>query len=133
MDEKIPDYSQSFSKYEKSSLVEIYVAGTRFEIPKKNILKHPGTLLEKILPKLNKEKGGDISFNRPDDSFKAIHSFYLTGKLHMPLNLCPGEFAEEMEYWGIQQETLEPCCLYRLPFCICIFYFLKCFQIKKVL
>jgi hypothetical protein len=113
MEEKLPDNSQSYYRYEKSSSIEIYVAGTRFEIPKRKILQHPGTLLERMLPKLKKEKEGDISFDRPDDSFKAIHIFYLTGKLHMPLNLCPGQFAEEMTFWGIQPELLEPCCLYR--------------------
>ncbi|XP_061188216.1 potassium voltage-gated channel subfamily B member 2-like [Saccostrea echinata] len=67
-----------------------------------------------MLPELVKESRGHyISFNRSDDSFKAIRNFYLTGKLHMPLNLCPGEFAEEMDYWGIRSEILEPCCRYR--------------------
>ncbi|XP_062608133.1 potassium voltage-gated channel subfamily B member 2-like [Saccostrea cucullata] len=114
MEEKVPVHLESNTKHEKSSLVEIFVAGTRFEIPKENILKYPGTLLERMLPELVKgKKDPYISFNRSDDSFKAIRNFYLTGKLHMPLNLCPGEFAEEMDYWEIQSDNLEPCCRYR--------------------
>eukprot|EP00105_Crassostrea_gigas_P004222 XP_011417367.1 PREDICTED: potassium voltage-gated channel protein Shab [Crassostrea gigas] len=102
-----------YTEYSKSSLVEIYVAGTRFEIPKESIAKNQETLLGKMLPELSKEKGGDISFNRPEEAFKAIHNYFLTGKLHMPLNVCPGQFAEELEFWGVGSELLEPCCLYR--------------------
>lgn len=105
--------AKSYTINSKSFRVEIYVAGTRFEIPKENISNYPGTLLEKMLPELSKEKGGDISFNRSEEAFKAIHNYFLTGKLHMPLNVCPGQFAEELDFWGVGSELLEPCCLYR--------------------
>lgn len=104
---------RSYMEYSKSSPVEVYVSGNRFEIPKDKILKYPGTLLEKMLPELTKEKGGNINFDRPDDPFKAVQGYYLTGKLHMPLGVCPGQFAEELEFWGIRPNLLEPCCLYR--------------------
>ncbi|XP_011417368.2 potassium voltage-gated channel protein egl-36-like [Magallana gigas] len=109
---KVED-AKSYMINSKSSRVEMYVAGTRFEIPKEKLVNYPGTLLGKMLPKLCKEKGGDISFNRPVEIFKAIHTYFLTDKLHMPLNVCPGQFAEELEFWGVGSELLEPCCLYR--------------------
>ncbi|XP_062582053.1 potassium voltage-gated channel subfamily B member 2-like [Saccostrea cucullata] len=111
MEDKSECLTKSCTDYSKPSSAEISVSGTKFEIPVKNILKYPGTLLEKMLPELTEKT--EISFNRPDDAFKSIQNFYLTSKLHMARNMCPEEFAEEMEYWGIKTEMLEPCCLYR--------------------
>ncbi|CAG9129508.1 unnamed protein product [Plutella xylostella] len=34
----------------------------------------------------------------------------LTGKLHYPTNVCGPLFEEELEFWGLDSNQVEPCC-----------------------
>lgn len=33
-----------------------------------------------------------------------------TGKLHYPTNVCGPLFEEELEFWGLDSNQVEPCC-----------------------
>jgi hypothetical protein len=33
-----------------------------------------------------------------------------TGKLHYPTDVCGPLFEEELEYWGLDSNQVEPCC-----------------------
>lgn len=35
---------------------------------------------------------------------------YRTGKLHYPTNVCGPLFEEELEFWGLDSNQVEPCC-----------------------
>ncbi|CAD0202414.1 unnamed protein product [Chrysodeixis includens] len=38
------------------------------------------------------------------------HSIKRTGKLHYPTNVCGPLFEEELEFWGLDSNQVEPCC-----------------------
>lgn len=33
-----------------------------------------------------------------------------TGKLHYPTNVCGPLFEDELEFWGLDSNQVEPCC-----------------------
>jgi hypothetical protein len=35
---------------------------------------------------------------------------FRTGKLHYPTNVCGPLFEEELEFWGLDSNQVEPCC-----------------------
>ena len=39
-----------------------------------------------------------------------ILNFYRTGKLHTPIDMCGPLFEEELNFWGIDEKQMEPCC-----------------------
>ena len=42
--------------------------------------------------------------------FSQILNYYRTGKLHYPTDVCGPLFEEELEYWGLDTNQVEPCC-----------------------
>lgn len=38
------------------------------------------------------------------------YPFYRTGKLHYPSDVCGPLFEEELEFWGLDANQVEPCC-----------------------
>jgi hypothetical protein len=36
--------------------------------------------------------------------------FARTGKLHYPTDVCGPLFEEELEFWGLDSNQVEPCC-----------------------
>jgi hypothetical protein len=36
--------------------------------------------------------------------------FFRTGKLHYPTHVCGPLFEEELEFWGLDANQVEPCC-----------------------
>jgi hypothetical protein len=41
------------------------------------------------------------------------HAFFFfdrTGKLHYPTDVCGPLFEEELEFWGLDSNQVEPCC-----------------------
>ncbi|XP_023324508.1 uncharacterized protein LOC111698406 [Eurytemora carolleeae] len=49
-------------------------------------------------------------FDRSPRNFDAILGLYRTGKLHLSQGVCVQDFCEELEYWGLTDLHLEPCC-----------------------
>jgi len=49
-------------------------------------------------------------FDRSPRNFDAILGLYRTNKLHLSQGVCVQDFCEELEYWGLNDLHLEPCC-----------------------
>ena len=49
-------------------------------------------------------------FDRHPGVFAQILNYYRTGKLHYPTDVCGPLFEEELEYWGLDSNQVEPCC-----------------------
>ena len=52
----------------------------------------------------------EFFFDRDPNSFMAILNYYRTGKLHAPLAVCANLFNEELNFWGICEGEIQPCC-----------------------
>ena len=52
----------------------------------------------------------EFFFDRDPNSFQAILNYYRSGHLHTPQHTCANLFHEELEYWGIAEQEIQPCC-----------------------
>ena len=52
----------------------------------------------------------EFFFDRHPGVFVHILNYYRTGKLHCPADVCGPLFEEELNYWGIDELQMEPCC-----------------------
>ena len=93
----------------KMSRQSFSVGGQTFSISRELLDSGPNTRLSTIATKGNEL----VELDRPRDSFGAILNLYITGELHIPPNVCPGEFKKEMEYWKIDVQSLSDCCFFR--------------------
>lgn len=86
--------------------------GIRHESYKTTLKKIPATRLSRLTealanydPVLN-----EYFFDRHPGVFAQILNYYRTGKLHYPTDVCGPLFEEELEYWGLDSNQVEPCC-----------------------
>ncbi|XP_063431299.1 potassium voltage-gated channel subfamily B member 2-like [Mytilus trossulus] len=95
---------------EESSRIILNISGTKYEVTRNSLLTQVSSRLGQLASSLDSTKLEEIYFNRPSVPFEAILMFYQTGKLHLPPNICPNVFKEELEYWEIDHELMEQCC-----------------------
>uniref|UniRef100_A0A5S6QXS3 BTB domain-containing protein n=1 Tax=Trichuris muris TaxID=70415 RepID=A0A5S6QXS3_TRIMR len=92
--------------------VILNVGGIRHETYKATLKKIPATRLSRLTealanydPVLN-----EYFFDRHPAVFAQILNYYRTGKLHYPTDVCGPLFEEELEFWGLDANQVEPCC-----------------------
>ena len=92
--------------------IVLNVGGIRFETYKTTLKKIPATRLSRLTealvnydPVLN-----EYFFDRHPGVFSQILNYYRTGKLHYPSHVCGPLFEEELEFWGLDSNQVEPCC-----------------------
>ena len=92
--------------------ITLNVGGIRFETYKATLKKIPATRLSRLTealanydPLLN-----EYFFDRHPGVFSQILNYYRTGKLHYPTHVCGPLFEEELEFWGLDSNQVEPCC-----------------------
>lgn len=100
--------------------VTINVGGSRFILSLQTLSSHPQTRLGKLAT-----SGGDAVYDLCDDAnlldneyffdrssemFEYIMNYYKTGRLHVMDQLCAVSFLQEIEYWGIDELSIDHCC-----------------------
>ncbi|XP_023337974.1 potassium voltage-gated channel protein Shaw [Eurytemora carolleeae] len=86
--------------------------GIRHETYKTTLKKIPATRLSRLTEALANYDPilNEYFFDRHPGVFAQILNYYRTGKLHYPTDVCGPLFEEELEYWGLDSNQVEPCC-----------------------
>ncbi|XP_066588404.1 potassium voltage-gated channel protein Shaw-like [Prorops nasuta] len=99
-------------RVELNDRVILNVGGIRHETYKSTLKKIPATRLSRLTealvnydPILN-----EFFFDRHPGVFAQVLNYYRTGKLHYPTDVCGPLFEEELEFWGLDSNQVEPCC-----------------------
>uniref|UniRef100_A0A914C616 BTB domain-containing protein n=1 Tax=Acrobeloides nanus TaxID=290746 RepID=A0A914C616_9BILA len=92
--------------------VILNVGGIRHETYMHVLKKIPATRLSRLTPNLANYDPilNEYFFDRHPGVFAMILNYYRTGKLHYPTFCCGPLFEEELEYWGLDANQVEPCC-----------------------
>ena len=92
--------------------IRLNVGGHRHEVYRATLKKIPATRLSRLSetqanydPLLN-----EFFFDRHPGVFAQILNYYRTGKLHYPTDVCGPLFEDELEFWGLDANQVEPCC-----------------------
>ena len=92
--------------------VILNVGGIRHETYKATLKKIPATRLSRLTealanydPVLN-----EYFFDRHPGVFAQCLNYYRTGKLHYPTDVCGPLFEEELDFWSLDSNQVEPCC-----------------------
>ncbi|OWF37531.1 Potassium voltage-gated channel subfamily A member 10 [Mizuhopecten yessoensis] len=93
----------------------LQVGADHFEIAMDSVFRTFGSKIEMFL---DTTSGTDTYtkyvIRRPKDSTMAFIEFCYTGQLHIPQNVCKGEFNTELKFWGLRSRLLEKCCFHKL-------------------
>ncbi|KAF0309415.1 Potassium voltage-gated channel protein Shaw [Amphibalanus amphitrite] len=105
--------------------VVLNVGGIRHETYKATLKKIPATRLSRLTEALANYDPilNEYFFDRHPGVFAQCRSpltrcllvgqvlnYYRTGKLHYPTDVCGPLFEEELEFWGLDSNQVEPCC-----------------------
>ncbi|VDK49828.1 unnamed protein product [Anisakis simplex] len=92
--------------------VVLNVGGIRHETYQATLKKIPATRLSRLTPALANFDPllNEYFFDRHPGVFAQVLNYYRTGKLHYPTDVCGPLFEEELEYWGLDANQVEPCC-----------------------
>ncbi|KAE9553597.1 hypothetical protein FO519_003192 [Halicephalobus sp. NKZ332] len=61
------------------------------------------------------EQSEEYYFERSPLIFEYIIDFYITGKLHRPMDVCPIRLRYELDFWRIPISSMSPCCRLEEP------------------
>lgn len=92
--------------------VTLNVGGVRFETYITTLQNIADTRLAWLTENVEEEalRKREFFFDRHPGAFVYIMNFYRTGKLHTPRDMCGPAFEEELQFWGIDEKQMEPCC-----------------------
>uniref|UniRef100_A0A3P8XZS8 BTB domain-containing protein n=1 Tax=Esox lucius TaxID=8010 RepID=A0A3P8XZS8_ESOLU len=98
----------------------VNVGGDRYVFSQEQLAPHPETRLGKLalstwdcaleLCDDADFLGNEFFFDRSSQTFQYVMNFYRTGHLHVREELCVLSFLQEIEYWGIDELRIDPCC-----------------------
>ncbi|CAD5224139.1 unnamed protein product [Bursaphelenchus okinawaensis] len=106
------DFEERSSLMDSEYRIILNVGGVRHETYKHTLKKIPATRLSRLTPNLANYDPvlNEYFFDRHPGVFAQILNYYRTGKLHYPLDVCGPLFEEELKYWGLDANEVEPCC-----------------------
>lgn len=98
----------------------INVGGSRYVLSQELLASHPETRLGKLALSTRDSAlelcddadflENEFFFDRSSQTFQYVINFYRTGHLHVREELCVLSFLQEIEYWGIDELCIDPCC-----------------------
>ncbi|XP_038626789.1 potassium voltage-gated channel subfamily G member 2 [Tachyglossus aculeatus] len=108
--------------------VVINVGGVRYSLPWASLARCPLGRLERLRACRSHDDimrvcddyeagGNEFFFDRNPCAFRTLMSFLAAGKLRLLREACALAFRDELDYWGVEEERLERCCLHRLRRC----------------
>ncbi|KAL7669932.1 hypothetical protein ACOME3_004878 [Neoechinorhynchus agilis] len=89
--------------------IVINVGGVRHETNKETLLRHPNTPLAE-LARQHTDSRVEYFIDRHPTVFSSVLNYYRSNELHVPLDICGALMRRELEYWGISEDLIEPCC-----------------------
>nr|KAG5688182.1 hypothetical protein BaRGS_021373 [Batillaria attramentaria] len=101
-------------KFEDRRL-RLNIGGVTFETLRSTLRKRPGTRLALVAERLEADESWDVEneeyfFDRHPGVFSSILHCYRTDELHTEHNLCGNIIKNELDYWGLTELDIEPCC-----------------------
>ncbi|XP_019716080.1 potassium voltage-gated channel subfamily V member 2-like [Hippocampus comes] len=105
----------------KNYTININVGGTSFQIAYKMAARYPKTRIGRLATYTDHNMKLDLCddysvtnneffFDRDPEIFHSIFNFYRTGVLWIKDELCPRNFLEEINYWGVRIKNTHRCC-----------------------
>ena len=90
----------------------INVGGIKFETYVTTLQNIADTRLTWLTENVDADilRSKEFCFDRHPGAFVHILNYYRTGKLHTPTDICGPLFEEELNFWGIDEKQMEPCC-----------------------
>lgn len=112
--------------------ITINVGGARFVLSQKKLCCYPDTRLGKLAVVVSAARDvasslldlcddanlleNEYFFDRSSQAFSYIHNYYQTGRLHVMDQLCALSFLQEIQYWGLDELSIDSCCRDRWAF-----------------
>ncbi|XP_064609217.1 potassium voltage-gated channel protein Shaw-like [Liolophura sinensis] len=95
--------------------ITINVGGQRHETWASTLERLPGTRLALLASLLQGDESWDEDhneyfFDRHPGAFATIIHFYRSEELHPQVNICGNVMKGELEFWGLTELDIEPCC-----------------------
>ena len=121
-DGQIPDSFIIAKSRQLNKRVSLNVGGVRHEVMWKVLENVPRSRLGRLAQNGNTHDkimelcdayslvDNEYFFDRHPRSFNSILNFYRTGSLHVVDEMCVMAFADDLDYWKIDEVYLESCC-----------------------
>ncbi|XP_060627683.2 potassium voltage-gated channel subfamily V member 1 [Anolis sagrei] len=106
--------------------ITVNVGGARFVLSQKKLCCYPDTRLGKLAVVVSATRDvasslldlcddanlveNEYFFDRSSQAFSYIHNYYQTGRLHVMDQLCALSFLQEIQYWGLDELSIDSCC-----------------------
>ncbi|KAL1266980.1 hypothetical protein QQF64_002655 [Cirrhinus molitorella] len=120
-EDRLMSTSAKLSSPTKNYMLNINVGGKVYQISYRVAAKYPKTRIGRLATYTDHNRKLDLCddytvqnneffFDRDPDIFHNIFNFYRTGVLWIKDELCPRNFLEEINYWGVRIKNTHRCC-----------------------
>lgn len=120
-EERLMSTHSKLSSPAKNYMLNINVGGKVYQISYRVAAKYPKTRIGRLATYTDHNRKLDLCddytvqnneffFDRDPDIFHNIFNFYRTGVLWIKDELCPRNFLEEINYWGVRIKNTHRCC-----------------------